>query len=160
MHRVIDTNVLIVANNRESKQASPECVISCVQWLQGFEKSGILVIDSNWLIIKEYRKKVNPSGQPGVGDAFLKWVLLNRNNLNRCEQVTITQISEYEFLEFPQSESLKKFDPSDRKFVAVALTHSKKPPIVNAVDSDWAIDQEALSEHGIYVEFLCDPLRV
>jgi hypothetical protein len=147
MHRVIDTNVLIVANNRESKQASPECVISCVQWLQSFEKSGILVIDSNWLIIKEYRKKVNPSGQPGVGDAFLKWVLLNRNNLNRCEQVTITQISEYEFLEFPQSESLKKF-------------HSKKPPIVNAVDSDWAIDQEALSEHGINVEFLCGSLKV
>jgi hypothetical protein len=160
MHRVIDTNVLIVANNRESKQASPECVISCVQWLQSFEKSGILVIDNKWLILKEYQKKVHSSGQPGVGDAFLRWVLLNYTNRQRCELVPITPTPEYEFLEFPQSESLKKFDPSDRKFVAVALTHSKKPPIVNAVDSDWAIDQEALSEHGINVEFLCGSLRV
>jgi len=155
MHRVIDTNVLIVANNRESEQASLQCVITCQKWLQSFTESGILVIDSKWLIIKEYLKKVNSSGEPDLGDKFLKWVLLNRNNLNRCEQVPITQISEYEFLEFPQSESLQKFDPSDRKFVAVALTHSQKPPIVNAVDSDWAIDQEALSEHGICVEFLC-----
>jgi len=155
MHRVIDTNVLIVANNRESPQASYECIISCIKWLQSFEKSGILVIDNNWLIIKEYQNKVNSSGQPGVGDAFLKWILLNRSNPHRCEKVQITQIAEYEFKEFPKSESLQKFDPSDRKFVAVALTHPQRPAIANAVDSDWYIHKDPLSEHGIEIEFLC-----
>jgi len=155
MHRVIDTNVLIVANNRESPQASYECIISCIKWLQSFEKSGILVIDNNWLIIKEYQNKVNSSGQPGVGDAFLKWILLNRSNPHRCEKVQITQIAEYEFKEFPKSESLQKFDLSDRKFVAVALTHPQRPLIVNAVDSDWYIHKDPLSEHGIEIEFLC-----
>jgi hypothetical protein len=155
MHRVIDTNVLIVANNRESEQASPECVISCVRWLQRFEKSGILVIDSNWLILKEYRRKVNQSGQPGVGDAFLKWILINRTNPQHCELVKLNQISEYEFEEFPQSESLKKFDPSDCKFVAVALTHSQNPAIAVAIDRGWNKHQEALTEHGVKIEFLC-----
>lgn len=155
MRRVIDTNVLIVSNNRESPQASPECVISCIRWLQSFEKSGILVIDSNWSIIKEYQKKVSSSGQPGVGDAFLKWILINRSNSHRCELVKITQISEYEFVEFPKSDSLKKFDPSDRKFVAVALSHSQKPAIAVAIDRGWNRHQEALAEHGIDIEFLC-----
>jgi len=155
MHRVIDTNVLIVANNRESPQASYECIISCIKWLQSFEKSGILVIDNNWLIIKEYQNKVNSSGQPGVGDAFLKWILLNRSNPHRCEKVQITQIAEYEFKEFPKSESLQKFDPSDRKFVAVALTHPQRPAIANAVDFGWNIHKDPLSEHGIEIEFLC-----
>ena len=155
MHRVIDTNVLIVANNRESPQASYECIISCIKWLQSFEKSGILVIDNNWLMIKEYQNKVNSSGQPGVGDAFLKWILLNRSNPHRCEKVQITQIAEYEFKEFPKSESLQKFDPSDRKFVAVALTHPQRPAIANAVDFGWNIHKDPLSEHGIEIEFLC-----
>jgi len=156
MNRVIDTNVLIVANNRESPQASPKCIISCIKWLKSFEKSGILVIDSNWLMIEEYQNKVNSSGQPGVGDAFLKWILLNRSNPHRCQQVQITQIAEYEFREFPKSESLQKFDLSDRKFVAVTLTHPQRPAIANAVDSDWFIFQEALVANGITIEFLCD----
>jgi hypothetical protein len=156
MHRVIDTNVLIVANNRESDQASPECITSCATWLEKFKKEGILVIDSNWLIISEYKKKVNQLGQPGVGDAFLRWVLLNHGNSNRCHQVSITKISEHEFKEFPKTESLEKFDLSDRKFVAVALTHPQRPAIVNAVDSDWYNHQNALSEHKVQIEFLCD----
>ena len=155
MYRVIDTNVLIVANNRESEHASPACIISCVKWLQNFEKSGILVIDSKWLIINEYKKKVNQSGQPGVGDAFLKWILINHNNPQRCQQVSITKISEHEFKEFPKSESLKKFDPSDRKFVAVALTHTQRPAIAIAIDRGWNRHQKPLHEHGIEIEFLC-----
>ena len=155
MHRVIDTNVLIVANNRESEQASQECVSSCQNWLESFRESGVIVIDSNWLIIKEYLKKVNSSGEPDVGDKFLKWILINQRNPQRCHQVQITQIAECEFQEFPQSKSLQNFDLSDRKFVAVALTHPQRPLIVNAVDSDWDIHKDPLSEHGIEIEFLC-----
>ncbi|MEB3338149.1 MAG: hypothetical protein VKJ46_11845 [Leptolyngbyaceae bacterium] len=119
------------------------------------QKTDTLVLDNLWLIIGEYKKKVSPSGQPGVGDAFLKWVLTNRSNPQRCEQVSITQISENEFAEFPKSEALEKFDRSDRKFVAVALAHPHHPPITNAVDSDWRDFQDALAEYGVQIEFLC-----
>jgi hypothetical protein len=74
--------------------------------------------------------------------------------------VPITQISEGEFAEFPDSESLKNFDKSDRKFVAVALTHHAKPAIANAVDSDWHNHQQALAEHGVKLDFLCPEIFV
>jgi hypothetical protein len=154
MYRIVDTNVLIVANHK-APQASPECVLSCVQYLNNLRKSDILVIDSDWLIIGEYQRKNSDSGQPGVGDAFLKWVLTNRTNPKHCEQVHITQRAENDFAEFPRSQSLAGFDPSDRKFVAVALTHPQRPAIANAVDSDWRNYEHALAEHGIKIDFLC-----
>lgn len=45
MLAVIDTNVLIVANGRESPQASAECILACVHHLQGLVKQGTVVID-------------------------------------------------------------------------------------------------------------------
>lgn len=154
MYQIVDTNVLLVASNK-APQSSPTCVLTCIKYLQNFQKSGILVIDNNWLIINEYKRKNSQSGQPDVGDAFLKWVLINQANPKRCEKVTITQIAENDFAEFPRSPSLEKFDPSDRKFVAVALTHHAKPAIANAVDSDWRNYEQALNEHGVALNFLC-----
>ena len=54
------------------------------------------------------------SWQPNAGDAFLflKWVLINQANPNRCERVSITQTVENDFAEFPRSPALEKFDPS------------------------------------------------
>ncbi|MBD2075497.1 hypothetical protein H6F86_16660 [Phormidium sp. FACHB-592] len=154
MHVIVDTNVLIVAN-REASQATFQCVINCVQKLQQIQRGQILVIDDNWQILNEYKNKVSPSGQPGVGDAFLRWVLTNLRNPDRCEQVTITQLFKSEFAEFPADPSLEKFDLSDRKFVAVALAHPAHPPITNAVDSDWYIFQSALEANGLQIDFLC-----
>lgn len=72
--------------------------------------------------------------------------------------MAIAQIAENDFAEFPQSASLAGFDPSDRKFVAVALAHPHRPAIANAVDSDWRNYESVLAEHGIKVEFLCPEL--
>jgi len=154
MHVIVDTNVLIVANQKAS-QASPQCVINCINKLRYIEENQVLVVDDSWQILKEYMNRVSPSGQPGVGDAFLRWVLTNRTNSARCEQVSITKLSENEFAEFPDDPSLEKFDLSDRKFVAVSLAHPDHPPITNAVDSDWYIFQAALAANGIQVDFLC-----
>ncbi len=157
MHHIVDTNVLLVASKKAS-QASLTCVLTCIKYLQNLKESGILVIDSNRLIIREYENKNSRSGQPNVGDAFLKWVLTHQAT-NRCEQVPITQIAENDFTEFPKSPSLEKFDPSDRKFVAVALIHHAKPAIANAVDSDWRNYEQALKEHGVKLNFLCPELQ-
>ncbi|MBD2178042.1 hypothetical protein H6F42_14065 [Pseudanabaena sp. FACHB-1998] len=156
MHHIVDTNVLLVAS-RKAPQASLTCVLTCIEYLETIQKSGTLVIDSNRLIISEYMNKNSMSGQPNSGDAFLKWVW-DHQATSRCEQVTITQISENEFVEFPDSESLKNFDKSDRKFVAVAITHPAQPAIANAVDSDWRNYEQALKDHGVNLHFLCPEL--
>ena len=157
MYQIVDTNVLLVAS-KKAPQASETCELSCEKYLQNLMHTGVLVIDSHWLIIKEYMNKNSQSGQPNAGDKFLKWVLLNHTNPNRCGKVTITQIAENDFVEFPRSPDLAKFDPSDRKFVAVALTHPAKPAIANAVDSDWRNYEIALADHGVSLNFLCPEL--
>ena len=152
---VVDTNVLIAANGRDCPQATPECRLVCAHQLQSIQQKDILVIDNAWQIIKEYTQKVNQSGQPGVGDAFLRWVLTNHRNPARCHQVSITPTTEGSYEEFPVSPDLKGFDPSDHKFVATALTHPDTPPILNAVDSDWQQFEKALSAAGVTVQQLC-----
>ena len=157
MRVVADTNVPVVANGR-SEQASGECVLSCLKRLQRLTRSDKLVIDSHWLILREYIANLRSEGQPGPGNAFLKWVLTNVHNPRRCELVRITQTSsdETNFAEFPKDQRLKGFDPSDRKFVAVALGHSRRPPILQAVDRKWWQFKEVLLSHGVKVEFLCE----
>jgi hypothetical protein len=56
---------------------------------------------------------------------------------------------------FPPDEALAKFDPSDRKFVAVSCAHEQRPPILQATDSKWWGLREALVACGVTVHFLC-----
>ncbi|WP_103667847.1 hypothetical protein [Pseudanabaena sp. BC1403] len=158
MYQIVDTNVLLVAS-KKAPQASEYCELACEKYLQNLMNAGVLVIDNQWLIIKEYMHKNSQTGQPYAGDAFLKWVLTHQAT-KRCEKVPITKIAENDFAEFPKSPSLEKFDPSDRKFVAVALTHPAKPAIANAVDSDWRNYEIALADHGVSLNFLCPELAV
>lgn len=152
---IVDTNVLVVANGRDCPQANIACIRLCRQQLYSIQQSGGLLIDDAWHIIREYKKEVSQSGQPGLGDAFLRWVLTNLRNTQQCQQLRITQLGDNEFSEFPTDPALAKFDPADRKFVAVALSHPDCPPILNAVDSDWKQFGAALAKHGIRVEQLC-----
>ena len=80
------------------------------------------------------------------------------NKDDRCDLVTITPIdgSENEFEEFPDDPALNDFDPDDRKFIAVAIAHLEKPPILQAVDSQWWDFRDALRRNGIIVEFICE----
>lgn len=160
MKVVVDTNVPKVANGRTvTPQASPHCVKVCIQRVRDIQLHYVLVVDDGWHILREYMAQLRSEGQPGVGDAFLKWVLTQQANPRHCEQVHITvaesSSSHRRFAEFPEDEHLVGFDPSDQKFVAVSLAHPDRPPILNAVDSDWLIFQSALEQHGVQVETLC-----
>ena len=158
---IVDTNVPLVANR--SSHASEDCVEICVdrlmQIIDGEVKLAVdyRALDGQRYIIDEYRNKLNPSGQPGVGDAFLKWVEINWTNPKWCDWVEITPIvgSKINFAEFPRDPALTNFDDDDRKFVAVACAHSGKPPILQAVDSKWHNFLGALAQNGVAVEYLC-----
>ncbi len=161
MELVVDTNVPVVANGR-SEQASPECVSKCTvrlsQFLSQLMCKGKLVLDDGRRILKEYMANLRSAGQPGPGDAFLKWVRTNYSNPERCNLVQITpkDSSETDFEQFPPDTALADFDKTDRKFVAVALAHHEKPAILQAVDTKWWEVKESLVEAGVTVDFLCE----
>lgn len=152
---VVDTNVPLTANGVAT--ASAECVRACAEaLLEIMTDRRAIAIDDGWRILREYMGKLRPSGQPGLGDRFLKWVLTNRENPLRCEQVTIRpRGSEHDFEEFPGTADLAAFDPSDRKLVAVAAAHPCRPPILEGVDSKWWGWRVGLEAAGIRVHFLC-----
>jgi hypothetical protein len=155
---VVDTNVAVTANGK-SEQTSPECVLNCTKRLQqliDIESIERLTLDDQWIILKEYIRHLKPEGQPGVGDAFLRWVLLNRTT-GRCELVKLTPYHEdnMDFEEFPRDKRLKKFDRADRKWIAVSRAHSEHPPVLQATDMKWAKFVSTFAEHGVKVDFLC-----
>lgn len=146
---IVDTNVGVVANEREA-HASPDCVIACVDALEQIVRGRTrLVLDDGWEVLKEYQRKMRSSGQPGPGDAFLKWALTNLANPARCERVPL------DLEAFPDDPDLAAFHYDDRKFVVLALASESRPPIANAVDSDWWHFREALRRAGVEVTFLC-----
>jgi hypothetical protein len=153
---VVDTNVPLAANNKAD--ASLNCIQKCTEALTAImTDQQALVIDNGWRIIREYMNKLSQSGQPGIGDRFLKWVLTNQANPSRCVRVAITPRSEDQdhFEEFPNDPNLASFDRADRKFVAVACAHHERPPILQALDTKWWGWKEALERVGVTVTFLC-----
>lgn len=152
---VVDTNVGVVANARDI-HASPDCVLSCIDFLQAITRGEVrVVLDAGWEILTEYQGQLSSTGQPGPGDAFLKWLLQNQANPERCEQVQLHPTERWDYEEFPADPTLEAFDPADRKFAAVARVSPSEPSVVNAVDSDWWEHEQALARHGIRVDLLC-----
>ncbi|MBI3712174.1 MAG: hypothetical protein HY253_04310 [Burkholderiales bacterium] len=154
MRAVIDTNVLLVANGQHA-DVSPDCVITCVQHLLEMEKVGVTVIDDGFLILGEYQRKTKLKPPKGAGDVFLKWLLRQAGNAARVEQVALTEIADNCFTEFPDPALELIFDAPDRKFVAVAHAHPKKPSIWQAADCKWLEWWPTLQTKGVRVEFLC-----
>lgn len=155
MTYIVDTNVIVVANEREPDQHPPNCILECVRRLQAIKDEGRLALDSTGAIFAEYSRHASLSGEPGPGDAFLRWVFNNQWNPEYCDRIEITLLEDGGYREFPSDSRLEKFDHGDMKFVAVASAHAGKPPIPNAVDSDWEQFAHVLAEHGIKVVGLC-----
>ena len=152
---VVDTNVAVVANGK-SQQASAGCVLICTERLQQIMTGEMkLVLDDDWKILGEYMRNLRSHGAD-IGDRFLAWLLTNKDK--QCDFVSITPIDDLEtdFQEFPTDPALTNFDPDDRKFIAVALTHSEKPPILQAVDSEWWNYRDALHRNGVTIDFICE----
>ena len=148
---VVDTNVAVVAN--ASGQHPVECVAAAARALNGC-REGVVVIDQGMHIFNEYRRYLSFRGQPGVGDAFLRWLCDNLGTVH-CERVDLKTDETGNFTDFPSDPALEGFDRSDRKFVATARASRNSPVILNAVDSDWRGFAEPLARHGVQVKTLC-----
>jgi hypothetical protein len=115
-----------------------------------------VLVDSLDQIFAEYLANLSVAGQPGPGDAFVRWLWDNQGYPEILLRVPIQPAPPPEyFVEFPTSDDLVGFDASDRKFVAVAMASGLNPPIYNAVDSDWWDYGEALAASGVHVMNIC-----
>ncbi len=154
---VVETNVLAVANEL-AEQAGPACVLACLDALDTARRK-IIVLDAGNLCFNEYFRYANRSGQSRTGDAFARWLWENQHT-SHCERVDITPKAGAlnNFHEFPDDPDMHDFDPSDRKFVAIAKASSHKPTILNAADTDWWNHREPLERNGIKIKFLCPEL--
>lgn len=149
--KVIETNVAISANGKNT-HASLECQLACVTFLSKVvARKEPIAIDELGLILEEYAKYLNYSGQPEVGDEFFKYLNDHQYYSDQVLRVQITPNNEPErgFDELP----INSMDPSDRKFLVVALV--SKGRVVNALDSDWHENIEAINEMGVQVAQLC-----
>lgn len=147
---VVDTNVAVVANGRQT-HADLRCQKLCVEKLRSVVADEVIAIDDKGAILQEYRRHLNFSGMPGVGDTFFKHVFDYQYREDKVRRTPITPSADdgRGFQELPTN----RLDPSDRKFLAVAVVANAV--VLNATDSDWD-EHKALTEAlGVQVEQLC-----
>lgn len=154
MRAVMDTNVVLVANGAHA-DASPACVIACIDRLQALMKDGKVIIDDEYRIVREYHNKTTPVKNKRPGDVFLLWLLKNRANTRHVEAVKLVEVSPDSFDDFPDADLQEHVDPPDRKFLATAAAHPDRPPVWQATDCKWLDWWPSLQGVGVLVEFLC-----
>jgi len=156
---VVDTNVAIVANGRGT-HADEQCQLACVQRLKSLTSlttREVVAIDDADRVLEEYRKYLNYSRErepgkrePGMGDEFFMHVFNQyQGKYVRRIAVTPTEDDGRGFEELPEN----TLDPSDRKFLAVAV--AAEAVLLNATDSDWGAQRVLLDELGVEVGQLC-----
>ena len=147
---VVDTNVAIVANGRGT-DADLQCRLTCVERLKSVVAREVVAIDDGGSILEEYKKHLRFSGMPGMGDAFFKYVFNYQYQDDRVRRVTVTRSEDDRrgFEELPEN----TFDPSDRKFLAVAVV--ARAVVLNATDSDWREQQALMDRLEVAVSQLC-----
>jgi hypothetical protein len=150
MRRVVDTNVPVVANGRDSN-ATPGCRQACLVELRDILHQGRIIVDDAGEMLADYRRYLSPSGQPGVGDLFFREILTNF--AGKVERIPLERRSDGSFMDFPGDPRLATFDVNDRKFAAASRRTGV--PVCNATDTDWLVHRAALAENGIEVVFLC-----
>ena len=68
---VVDTNVLVVANNRDT-HVEVSCQLRCVEELARLAREEVVCVDDKWLIMREYEHRTRQKGQPTPGTVFYK----------------------------------------------------------------------------------------
>lgn len=152
---VVDTNVLMTANGANTG-ASPDCAARSARALAAVMESGHVFIDSGRRILREYGANLD-AAPPGPGKAFYKWLLTHEWRAPRVTHVKITrtQSDEEDYVELPAPPEGVVYDPSDRKFLAVAAAHPERPPVLQSFDSKWWGWRDALAQAGVTIHFVC-----
>ena len=147
---VVDTNVAVVANGRQT-HADLQCQVICVEKLRSVVADEVVTIDDEGAILQEYKSRLNFSGMPGVGDMFFKHVFNYQYRGDRVRRIAVTPSADdrRSFEELPEN----SLDRSDRKFLAVAFVASAV--VLNATDSDWSQQSSLMDSLDVKVDQIC-----
>lgn len=149
--KIVETNVAIAANGK-SDHASLSCQLTCIEFLSELVAGKeLIVVDDLGLIMDEYSRYLNYSGQPDVGDEFFKYLNDHQYYEEKVCRVTITENTNAAtgFDELP----VNTMDPSDRKFLAAAYISGAE--VVNALDNDWHEKRSEIEKMRVKVMQLC-----
>lgn len=142
---IIDTNLWITASGRSSM--SNECARNVLHWVAELETADDrLAVDHKWEILGEYYRNLNPQD---FAYAVLN-LLQSQNRLDFCQ----IEFDADGIAVLPTVCAIH--DLSDRKLVAVAMTHEAHPPIHNVSDEDWLEDETMLVNCGVHVIHHCE----
>jgi hypothetical protein len=149
---VVDTNVAVVANGRDT-HASVPCCRKAVELLMQLHGTGCIVIDGGGVILAEYSRRLHPQGQPGVGDRFYRHVIDNQGNTRRVRTVEVDQPRGAALKAAFDRGTLAKFDPADRTFALCSAVG--RAPVATATDSDWVNHESGLMACGVRIDYVC-----
>lgn len=159
--RIVDTNVPLVAAGKH-EHATVSCRRSCVDFVNSVLNGDVcLVLDEHREVLSEYRSNMYPDPNPssGLANNFLMYIISNYGIRERVQRLILSWSEDGEYNTWPRDLELLKFDPSDRKWVALAVAFEQetgqKVPITYAIDRDWDDNQEALKRCGIKLNPLC-----
>ncbi len=148
---VVDTNVWANVDKNPDNLTATElkCVQRCFDWLRAFvDSTDHLVLDDMQRILREYRRNMP---KDGVGFSWLRR-LETAPREKRLIELAIEWDDTENCAKVPASLAPLK---NDRTFVAVALKHEPRPPIVASTDTDWTKAKKDLDALKIVVEELC-----
>lgn len=144
---VVDTNVLLVASAAHpyspfsDTHVPPDERRQVFEWLCEFraDETRRMVLDQTFKIYDEYRNKLTDQ------DYGLQVISAKMENM-RTIAISLTADGHADV-----PEDFSDFDPSDCKFLAVALADPSTIAIVNAADSDWLDVEAQLASAGVNV---------
>lgn len=155
---ILDTNVPAKAATlpEEYEDEELEMQQNCINYIKEFiaNPESKLVLDLDFEIYNEYRKRI--PFHTGIGRLFLKWLYEYVGKRISCDEdlLKLDKDEEGNYKNFPVEEGTKDFDLSDRKFVALSITHREHPPIIEAADGKWLGYQKIFEKYGVHIEFL------
>jgi hypothetical protein len=117
---VVDTNVLLVANNTGGEWP-PSLVSACAEKLTQIKRELKACVDNHYLILGEYGNQLPAKGRQGMGDHFFVWVAQHHH------QITITPLNAQKthFTEFPELDPELRRSRKVTRLRSVKVTHLK-----------------------------------
>ena len=146
---VVDTNVAMAANGRGT-HADMACQAACVARLKAVVAHDTVFLDETGLVFGVCEASAL-GRRTRHGRCLFKHVFDNQYRPERCRRVPVVPLDDERrgFEELPPN----SFDPSDQKFLAVAVVG--RATVLNATDSDWAEHAALVNGLAVKVEQLC-----
>lgn len=165
--QIVDTNVALTADGANSL-ASKVCQRSCISVIRRVLSGEIaFVIDENNEVLREYRKNIYPDYKGSLAEQFMIHALTYQFFEGRVKRIKLEKNAADQFEDYPDNEDnwttsdsrCKRFDPDDKKWVALALRFKSETgtdaPIVNAADRCWIAFESHLKSADVILETLC-----